>query len=179
MIKNTESGYGILARLFHWISFILIILLTLKGLSFEDMAKGPEKIAEIGNHKSMGTIFLILIAVRLLWKGINPTPKALSNNNAMNKVAAIISGLLYLLMFVQPLSAILMSQAKGYPVSVFNAFNVPTLVDKSESLANLFAQIHHFAWIAIIVLVAIHVLGSLKHHFMLKNDTLMRMIVSK
>jgi len=179
MLKNTETGYGWLARLFHWLSFILLILLTLKGLSFEDMVKGPEKLAQIGNHKSMGTIFLLIVAIRLFWRSINSHPAPLGENAKMNKIAAIVSGLLYVFMFVQPISGILMSQAKGYAVNVFNVFTLPEIVSKSESLASLFSQVHHTAWIIIIALVVVHVLGAIKHHFIAKNDTLVRIFVQR
>ncbi|RDE18089.1 cytochrome b [Motiliproteus coralliicola] len=179
MLRNTKSGYGWVAITFHWLSFALLILLTLKGLSFEDMPKGPEKLAQIGNHKSMGTIFMLLILARLGWRAANPKPTPLGDNAKMNRISAMVSGALYGLLLIQPLSGALMSQAKGYPVQVFNLFEMPILVGESETLAGLFSQIHHTAWMLIVALVLLHVVAALKHHFVARNDTLKRIFVPR
>ncbi len=179
MLRNSTTGYGWLARLFHWLSFILLILLTLKGLSFEEMAKGPEKLAQIGNHKSVGTIFLLIVILRLFWRSVNPRPLPLGNDRRMMRLSALISGALYALMLIQPVSGILMSQAKGFPVSPFNAFTLPTMVAESEALASIFSQIHQLGWILIAALVVVHILGALKQHFIARNDTLRRIILQR
>lgn len=177
MLRNTESGYGWVAIVLHWLTFALLILLTLKGLSFEDMPRGPEKLAQIGNHKSMGVVFMLLILLRLGWKATNPKPRPLGTHAAMNRISTLVSGALYVLLLIQPLSGALMSQAKGYPVKVFNLFEMPTLIDKSEPLAELFSQIHHTAWLLIAGLVLLHVAAAFKHHFVAKNATLKRIFI--
>jgi cytochrome b561 len=75
-----------------------------------------------------------------------------------------------------PLTGWLMSSAANFSVNVFGLFTLPDLVAPDKALADAFEAVHHWlAWV-LIGLVALHVAGALKHHFVLRNDTLRRMI---
>jgi cytochrome b561 len=83
---------------------------------------------------------------------------------------------LYVLLMLQPLLGILMSQAYGYPVSVFGMVNLPPLVWQSPSLGNILREAHGVTAILLAVFIAIHVAAALKHHFVDRDGTLMRML---
>lgn len=179
MLRNTETGYGWPARLFHWLAFVLLILLTLKGLSFEAMAKGPEKFAQLGHHKSVGVLFLMLIAMRWLWRNFNTKPRPLEPSPRLRQLSALVSKLLYLLLLVQPLSGLLMSQAKGKETVLFEALQLPMLVPQSEALASGFGWLHQTVWLLIAGLVCVHLLTALRQHFIVKNEALLRIFVQR
>jgi cytochrome b561 len=82
---------------------------------------------------------------------------------------------LYVLMFAQPLSGILMSQAAGHPVSAFGLFELPVLLDKDPSLAQFFRGVHGAVWILLVVAVVGHAGAALHHHFIRKDDVLKKM----
>ena len=82
---------------------------------------------------------------------------------------------LYVLMFAQPLSGIVMSQAAGYPVSFFGLFDFPMLLEKSESLAHLAHSTHGTIWIVLIVAVLGHAGVAIHHQFVKKDGALKRM----
>lgn len=68
-----------------------------------------------------------------------------------------------------------MSQTAGIPVGFFGLWEVPTLLDKEQSLAKLFRSIHGAVWIVLISAVVGHVGAALYHHFVKKDDVLKRM----
>jgi cytochrome b561 len=80
------------------------------------------------------------------------------------------------LLFAMPLSGWMMSSARGFPVSWFGFFTLPDLVPKNKSLYRALLTTHEtLAWVLAAV-VTLHVAAALKHHFMLRDDVLRRMV---
>jgi len=129
-----------------------------------------------GMHKSFGAIILTLIFLRLFWRLLNVQPSDPEGTTPMqSKMASLMHGGLYLLMFAQPLAGILMSQAAGIPVSFFGLFEFPVFLDKNIPLAEFFRSVHGIVWILLVLAVIGHVSAALYHHFVQKDDVLKRM----
>jgi cytochrome b561 len=176
MLKNTENSYGIIAKSFHWLIFLMLSFMIVVGNLMANMPKGNDKFEMIMTHKSFGAILLTLIMLRFIWRLLNPVPKDLGDNAMQNLMAHIMHWVLYALMFAQPLSGIFMSQSAGYPVSFFGLFEFPAFLSKNQELAEFFNTAHSIIWILLILAVAGHMLAALKHHFIDKDNTLKRML---
>jgi len=179
MLRNTLQGYGWLARLFHWLLFFMFMASMIAGSVVSQLPKGQEKLELIGMHKSFGVLILMLVIARLLWKWSNPAPRPLVREHVKRQAARWLHALLYLLMLAQPLVGILMSQAKGFPVSFFGLFKLPILIGENESRAHTFHEMHEMIWIILATLVMFHIVAALHHHFVVKDRTLLRMITGK
>lgn len=176
-LRNTEDSYGSVARLFHWVLFLMILGAVIGGLYESSLPDGPEKYELVMMHKAFGFIILCLALARLFWRLINPTPKAVVGVSERNqKLASLGHWALYVLMIVQPLSGMLMSQSAGYPVSVFGLFDVPTLVAESEANAKLLHNIHGTVWGVLSALVLGHTGMAFWHHYRNQDSTLVRML---
>jgi cytochrome b561 len=70
-----------------------------------------------------------------------------------------------------------MSQAAGYPVSVFGLFELPTLIDKDPEAAKLLMSGHGVIWGVLVVAVVGHAAAALFHHFIRKDNVLRSMTV--
>jgi len=176
MMKNTETSYGVIAKGFHWLLFLMLTFMIVAGNFLASMPKGPEKLQAAGMHKSFGLVVLVLVLLRLVWRLINATPKDPEGTPAIqNLVAHAMHWALYVLMFAQPLAGILMSQAAGYPVSFFGMFELPVLLDKDPSLAQFFRGAHGTVWILLVLAVIGHAGAALYHHFIMKDEVLKRM----
>ncbi len=179
MLKNTIESYGLVARILHWLLFVLIIGAIAGGLTTVVMTPGPERSQLIGLHKSMGVIIVLLVVLRLLWRFGNAHPMDLGKSLFLNKIAHFSHFLLYVLMLAQPISGILMSQSFGHPVHVFSLFKLPMLVGKDNFLGGLMLECHETIWLALLIVIIIHAAAAFKHHFYDKDRTLMRMIKGK
>ncbi len=179
MLKNTPDSYGLIARLFHWIIFLMIIGVIIGGNIAADMPNGPGKAEMIGMHKSFGFAILVLVVLRLLWRLVNPLPYDLGTNRIENKLGHAMHVFLYILLLTQPAIGILMSQSFGHPVYPFDLFKVPTFVSDNIRLGKILLEIHETLWVVLATSVAVHAAAALKHHFIEKNRTLMRMIQGK
>jgi len=178
MIKNTTNTYGIVAKTFHWVLFLMLSFSIVAGNFLANMPKGAEKLQAAGMHKSFGAVLLMLILARFLWRLMNDNPElpaATSLTQAM--MAKGMHWLLYALMFAQPLSGILMSQAAGIPVSFFGLFEFPVFLEKATEMAKFFRGMHGIVWILLVLAVVGHAGAALHHHFIKKDKVLKQMTV--
>ena len=173
---SSSSRYDPVAKSLHWLMAALIIGLWGVGLGMEELPKGDLRSQIIGLHKALGVVVLALVVVRLAWRATHSAPPLPATMPAWEQLGAKLGHLaLYGLMIAIPAAGILMSQSAGRDVNVFG-WIVPTLVEKSDDLKEVFGEAHEtLAWLLAVVLV-VHVAAALRHHFMLKDDVLSRML---
>ncbi|PKG76400.1 cytochrome b [Shewanella sp. Choline-02u-19] len=181
MLLNTKKSYGLVAILFHWLSALAVIGLFAVGFWMVDLTYYSEwyKTAPY-LHKSVGLILLLLTLSRIFWRMFTPNPKSLASHKRWERSAGHIThGVLYLLLLVIMVSGFLISTADDRGIWVFNWFEIPSLGVFMEDQADIAGVIHQYAAYSLIGLVLIHALGALKHHFIDKDSTLLRIIKIK
>ena len=176
MLMNTSESYGLIARMLHWVVAALVIAMLLGGVLVAALPSGAIKAFFVSVHKSTGTVVLLLMIIRLIWRACNPQPRDPDDLPALNYIARVLHIWLYVLAFLQPLSGILMSQAYGYPVSVFGLFQWPPMIWQSPALGAGFAKIHAATAVVLLLAIAIHAAAALKHHYIDGDRVLLRML---
>jgi len=179
MFMNTQDHYGLIARLLHWLIAALVIGMLVGGSVLSFLPPGGFKSLVVAAHKSTGVFIFLLMTGRLLWRSINPRPRDLDAAPVLNYIANLLHILLYILLLMQPVVGILMSQAFGYPVVFFGWFELPPLIWQSSLLSNFFREVHGVTAILLTAVIAVHAAAALKHHFIDGDRTLMRMIRGK
>ena len=176
-LRNTTARWGSLAQLLHWLIVVLVIAQVVLASLAADLPLGLQKLAMLARHKSVGITILALVLVRLAWRSFNPTPALPSTLRPYEKVLAHgTHAALYVLLMLLPLTGWIMSSARNFAVSWFNIFQLPNLVAPNQPLYQAMISTHHvLAWILGGILT-LHVLAALKHHFVLKDDVLRRML---
>lgn len=176
-IRNTTRRWGSLAQTLHWLIVALIIAQATLGLIAVRLPHSERQVAVYAYHKSIGITILALAAFRLAWRWLNPTPELPATLKPYERTLAHLShAALYALLFALPLTGWTMSSARGFPVSWFGFFQLPDLVPKSRPLYNALVDTHVALACTLAVVVALHIAGALKHHFVLRNDVLRRML---
>jgi cytochrome b561 len=176
-IRNTTARWGAIAQTFHWVIVVLIItqfvLINIEGT----LPLGLQKLIWLARHKSVGITILGLAVLRLIWRWLNPTPELPDTLKPYERVLAKVTHVgLYALLFIMPLTGWMMSSARNFPVSWFNLVQLPDLVGPNRALYDTLHTTHAvLAWLLVGVAI-LHVLAALKHHFVLKDDTLRRML---
>ena len=97
------------------------------------------------------------------------------NHGALHWVEKSVHGLLMVVMLAMPFVGWLISNAKGFPVSVFGLFNLPTLIQKNEPLAHTLSEMHETGAAVFVILLVLHVVGAVYHKIKTKDDVLSRM----
>ncbi|WP_448212433.1 cytochrome b [Colwellia sp. MEBiC06753] len=176
MIKNTTTTYGWLAIFFHWLTALVVIGMFTSGWWMVELNYYSQwyKTAPY-LHKSVGLLLFALLISRMVWKKTNPAPVAMGSS-IEQAGAKIAHTLLYLLVLVICLTGYLISTADGRGIELFSWFTIPSagsLIDQQEDIAGL---IHQYSAYGLMILVAIHALAAIKHHFINKDNTLKRML---
>ncbi len=181
LIKNTITSYGLVAILLHWIMAFIIIGLFILGEYMVDLDYYNQwyQLAPWW-HKSFGMSIFILLVIRLAWKLITITPESLPSYKTWEiKIAKLVHVLFYVLLFITCLSGYFISTAKGVSFDFFSWFKVPSIISLSETQAELAGNIHEITTHGLLVLFILHVFAALKHHFINKDMTLIRMLKPK
>lgn len=179
-VANTERRYGCIAIGLHWLMAVLITTLVVLGIymvRLPDVGFDTTKITLILLHKEIGLVVLALAGVRLGWRQVNPLPMLIASVPEWQQVAAAFVHLcFYALMLAQPVIGWLMSSASGIPVDVLGLFTLPDLLPHNEDLFGRLRQIHDWLGLAIAGIVCLHAAAALRHHFVLRDQTLRRML---
>lgn len=180
-IKNTKYSYGSVTKFLHWLIFLLVLGMVIAGFFMGDISDKGLKSQVFTIHKLTGLTILGLMFIRLIWALMNPKPMLPDGTKRWERLAEHLGhGLLYLLLIAMPLSGWLMSTAAGYSPSFFGLFSIPMpFVAKSDMLKHLGGDMHEIiAWV-IVAVVSIHIIAALRHHFVNKDDVLLRMMPEK
>ncbi len=176
LVKNTEREYGVVSKTWHWLVLVIVIVLLVIASKSGDLPRGEEKLELILLHASFGLLLLFVLAARLIWRWMNVTPARMPHVPDWQHIASrIVHYGLYIVLFAQALSGMARFATAGYKVPFFGMFEVVFPMEKSEAMNELMGALHEIFPIILLVLLGLHVLAALYHHFRLKDDTLRRM----
>lgn len=176
-LKSDDTRWGAAARTFHWLMAILIIVLGIVGLWMADQPNSLQKIKIYAIHKSVGLTVLALALLRLSWRLFDRRPRDVPMPAWQAYAAHATHALLYLLMLALPLSGWLYNSASGYPLQWFWSFNLPSLTGGADPALKAVAHaIHEWGFYVLVLLLLGHIGGALLHHFVEKDETLVRML---
>ena len=86
MIRNTSSSWGSLSRAFHWILGFAIIAMLAYGWWMNHFPARPDRFFYRSIHADIGYVVLLLTVLRLLWRGVNPTPALPDDTTRWQKI---------------------------------------------------------------------------------------------
>jgi cytochrome b561 len=164
--------------LLHWGAAAIILALIALGWA---MVYGGLDAASTFDlyqrHKSFGFVALALTASRLVARSVSSSPPAPVSARWEQRLAALAQGSLYVLTIAAILSGWLVVSTSPLPVPTrfFDLFVIPNIARPDPSLFTSAVLAHKLAAWAIVFLVALHVAGALKHHFVNRDDVLRRM----
>jgi cytochrome b561 len=180
---SSPRSYGRLARVLHWTTAALVVLLGVSGVVMTlELAPGSgfarlrAGLPLYDLHKAMGLIVLALVLVRIVNRILRGTPPVDPTLPLWRRqLAPLVQGWLYLLLVVVPLLGWL-------GISLFPALNlfgvvaVPGLVAPDRALTAGVFLIHAALAYALLVIAGVHAAAALHNHFVRRDATLRRML---
>lgn len=161
--KNTNAHYGVVSRLMHWMSVILLVTLIIVSGQFEEMADSEKKRELIQLHSSFGIVFFLLIVLRFLWRQVNLNPVLSYDLAGWQKCAAInLHRLIYLTLLFQCVLGFFMLFYSGEVVTFFD-FQIGKGVKETVGLNELAKEIHSLVSVLIYPLLAVHIGAAIYH----------------
>jgi cytochrome b561 len=168
--------YKPIAKTFHWVSALCIICVLPLGWILDDLPDGPLQSALFDAHRSIGWLILVLGIMRLGVRRIIGAPAPSAQLNRFERISSIaVHHTLYLLLILTPLIGWAMMSAYRAEVPIFGLFNLIPILPENRHVYEILAPIHHGLAFVMAVLIGLHALGSLYHHFIKKDDVLLRM----
>jgi cytochrome b561 len=179
MVRNTVTEWGWPARLLHWIGAAAILVLLVHGWWMTHLTPRPERLANYAWHSALGYDLLVLTVLRVLWRWTNPVPAQPSDSKRWERIAAQLGHIgLYVLMFAVSLTGWVVANTFRVPITKdLLGLAIPQIVGPIDRATRAFIEESHMVLAYLLaVLVAVHVIGALRHHFWKRNDVLRRMI---
>lgn len=165
------------AIVFHWTIAVLIALNFAAAWIADDMPRQDKQII-MGNHKAIGITILVLAVLRVIWRLTHrPPPRVETLQRWEVLLAKVVHTAFYVLMIAIPLAGWAMSSIAARPVNFFGLFTVPMLpLGSDKAVGGVFHDLHEQGATLMLVLLALHVAGALKHHFIDRDGTMRRML---
>lgn len=175
IVRDTETGYGLVSRLMHWLMALAIVGLFSLGLWMVGLDYySPYYHQAPDIHRSLGMLVLFALLLRIAWRFFNVHPSDADLSPLERMGARIVHVGFYPLLLALLLTGYLISTAEGAGIEVFGLFTVPAAF-KVEGMEDTAGVAHRWLAYATIAVVVLHTLAALKHHFVDRSDTLKRM----
>jgi superoxide oxidase len=175
--NSPASRYATASIALHWLMFILIaaVYATIELRELFPRGSDPRNLLKSW-HFMLGLSVLALVVLRVLARLTQPTPPIVPAPAAwQRKLAALGHLALYGLMFAMPLAGWIILSAEGKDIPFFG-LSLPPLVGVNEGLAHDVEELHETVGSAGYWLIGFHAAAALFHHYLLKDNTLQRML---
>lgn len=179
-MNNNSQYYTRTAQWLHWLMAIIFISAWIIGfysgnfLSYD--ADGSFKGQVITLHKNIATTLIFLVVIRIFWRYTHPAPELPETMSTLMKKLAHLGHLaLYLVLLALPITGCLFSWSAGHPAPVLYLFDIPRLVQENPDILAIVKPLHIYISWAAGLLLAVHILAALKHHFIDKDGVLRSM----
>ncbi|MFD3191038.1 cytochrome b/b6 domain-containing protein [Sedimentitalea sp. HM32M-2] len=188
-LGNSPARYGFVSKLFHWLTALLIVTIIPLGITANGMAEAfrqatPDSAADLTRaallfsmHKTLGlTIFLTALA-RIAWTMSQTKPRPLHPERRIELLAAeTVHWLLYGSLLLVPLTGWFSHAATTGFAPIWWPFgqNLP-FIPVDPVLASILSGLHKVLEWVLVVALALHIAGALKHHLIDRDQTLLRM----
>jgi cytochrome b561 len=181
--KNTSSAYGAVTKIFHWLVFLLfanqyVVAYAMLSIEVNESALGGYSQGTLYNwHKSIGLLALLVVLARYTWRKSTRLPDwADGLSETERHLVHWYERILYLAMFVMPISGYLYVMAGGYGVHFFSRVHLSNPIPQSEFLAAAARWTHIGTGWIILAVLAVHVGLVLKHQLIQRDGLLRRML---
>ena len=164
MEPKTLDRYNPAAVVLHWLT---VPILLGAGLLSEEEGGGS---SPIDIHMILGVALLVVMVIRLLLRlRIRRPLWASTGNPFFDKLGELVHLGLYVFTFWILVFGGLIAMQRNLIGYVLGSGSV------AHGRIGIFGSIHHFGWIAVILLLILHIGAALYHQFIVKDSLLRRM----
>lgn len=189
-MSEPARRYTRVAAVLHWLVAALIAVNVGLGLAADEL---PDEWVrpDIDLHKSIGLTVLGLVLMRILWRASHPPPPLPRSYSRLERVGAHVAhAALYGLILLLPISGWLhdsaFKDAAAHPLRIFWVipwFRIGAIehldAATKETVHSQFFALHVWSGYVLYGLVAVHVIGALKHQFVDREAELQRMRIGR
>ena len=177
-MSDAPRRYDGVTVFLHWSIGVGIIVVAAAELLRGEFPKGAMREGLKVLHDPAGTVVFALVLMRLVWRSTHTAPQMPDGMRPWERLAAKLTHLtLYLMMVAIPLTGMAATFARGRPID-FGLFQIALQFDGfvNRGAARTLKGVHEFLGQAVLVVAFLHALAALWHHYVRKDDVLVRML---
>lgn len=171
------------AKALHWTVLGLLVVQFIVAWTMPGAGRDTQPETLINLHLSFGTLIILVMALRLVWRLTHPAPPPPDGLPGWQLLASrTVHGLLYALLFAVPILGWINASYRGWNVTLFGLVPLPGLIaPRSANAATAVigrwsGDVHIWTSYVLLGAIALHVLGALYHRFVLHDAILARML---
>jgi cytochrome b561 len=177
MTPSLPARYGTVAQAFHWLTAILVLMAFVYGPGgSEQRVYLPARDFERQLHETLGLCVFLLTALRVFWKMVDTRPSPVPMPRWMELASKAVQGVLYLLLFAVPLTAIAGAWLEGHPLTLLGGLQLASPLAMSHDLGSSVATVHTWLGDAILWIAGAHAFVAIYHRLVLKDGVLGSML---
>lgn len=177
--KNSAQRYGAVSIGLHWLMALVMVAVYACIELHEAFGRTPTGALFETWHSWLGLTVLWLVLLRLVLRFLQPTPAITPPLVAwQHKLSLLMHVALYGFMLVMPLIGWLLLSAEGHEISFFG-LPLPVLTARDRPFAEQVAEVHEAIGTLGYFMIGLHTVAALFHHYVVKDNTLLRMLPRK
>jgi len=154
--------FPIISRMLHWTMAVMVLAMLFIGIGMVASLSDYHWLVSI--HKPLGVLILILVAIRLMNRLLNPAPPLPQGMPAWQRFAAYASHVvLYVLMFALPLVGWGMLSAARYPIVLYGSLQLPPILPHDAALYAVLRTTHTVLAFLLFATFLAHFAAALTH----------------
>ena len=174
-LMHANWHYALPALVLHWLVALLTVLMAALGWYMVSIEDTPGSGWFFALHKSFGLTVLGLMLLRWLWRTSHrPGPLPASVTVLQARIAAFTHVLLYLCLFLMPLSGALGAAFSKSGLAFFG-HALPRIVAPDHAMSERLFGLHGVVLWVLVALLVLHVAAGLKHLLIDRDGVFQRM----
>jgi len=129
------QGYGLVAKILHWLIFLLLAVQYAIGSIMPHIGRKTLNEGWVSWHFSVGAAILFFIVLRLVWRLFHPVPQLPTLSPWERALAGFTHWALYILVLVMTLLGWAATNSRGWEVKLFGLVTLPQLAPKESEWA--------------------------------------------
>lgn len=180
MAQEQAPGYGLVAKILHWLIFLLLAAQYAIGSIMPHIGRKTLNEGWVNWHFSVGAAILFFIVLRLAWRLLHPVPQLPTLAPWERMLAGFVHWALYLLVLVMTLLGWAATNSRGWEVKLFGIVTLPQLAPNGSEWGHEAGDIHNILVYVLLGFIVLHV-GATPgyYHFVRRDGVARRMLLAR
>ncbi len=171
-----KDGYDPVAKVFHWLVAAIVLAQFAVAYAMPPIHRGTEPNGLIALHLELGLLILVLTVARLAWRLGHRFPPPESTLPPWQRFAArSIQILFYGLLLAVPVLGWANASSRDWGIALAG-LPLPAIMPAHAPLGHVLGDVHTVVAYGMLMLIGIHTLAGLLHHFVRRDRVLRRML---
>src|SRR5665213_3097005 len=164
MALTSAPGYGVVAKLLHWLIFALLVVQYAIGSIMPHIGRKTADEGWVSWHFAVGASILFFIVIRLVWRVLHPVPQLPTLTTFERIASGFTHWALYLLVLAMTLLGWAATNSRGWEVKLFGLITLPSVALKGSKWGHEAGDIHNVLVYVLLGFIVLHI-GAAAYHY--------------